>query len=130
MAKVTREQAEKEITSWLDKKKVFDSQREENKASYELLVDAMMEGYLTLDSTTFEFKHKLIEPLTETFDLTYKSRMNDKMVKPHLNGVKPTDAEGRLLAYGAALTTMPKAVLEGLDSSDKKIMIAILVFFL
>ena len=130
MAKVTREVAEQEISAWLDKKKVFQSEREKNKDSYEHLVDAMCEGYLELDDQTFEFTHKLIEPLNETPSLKYKARLNDKMLKPHLNGLKPTDAEGRLLAYGAALTTQPKAVLEGLDSADKKIMMAILVFFL
>lgn len=131
--KVTREQATIEVNSWLDKKKVYESTRESQKDSIDLLIEAMVSGDLTLNQDTNEFKHKLLFPentSNEIVDLTYKSRLNDKMLKPYLNGVSPKDAEGRLTAYVSALTTQPKGLLEGLDTADKKIMLSIAVFFL
>ena len=130
LKKVSREEALAEVTSWLDKKKVYDSTRESQKDSIDLLVEAMMNGDLTLDSTTNEFTHKLLFEEGDVKELKYKSRLNDRMLKPYLNGVKANDADGRLLAHTAALTTQPKAILEALDSADKKIMMSIAVFFL
>jgi hypothetical protein len=130
--KVTRDQATLEVTSWLDKKKVYEATRESQKDSIELLIEAMVNGDLILDDK-FQFTHKLLFPDAvgnEINELTYKTRLNDKMLKPYLNGVKANDAEGRLTAYVSALTSQPKSVLESLDSGDKKIMLSIAVFFL
>jgi hypothetical protein len=52
------------------------------------------------------------------------------MLKPYMNGVKPSDAEGRLLGYIAALTGQARAILEELDTADKKIAMSIAIFFL
>lgn len=125
---VTREVAIVEIDKWLDQKKVYPSTRETCKAEIELLVDAMVEGDLTLDGKSF--KHKLLFPLEDVTELTYKSRLNDAMVKPHMQGVKAGDGDGRLAAHTAALTSQPKRLIESLDSADKKIMMSIMVFFL
>lgn len=132
MDKVDRQKAESEVNSWLDKKKVFQSTRETNKDNIDLLVDAICEGVLTMDQE-FEFTHKLLHPFGEQEQithLTYKSRLNDKMLRPYLKGVKSDDGDSRLLAYIAALTGTPRAILEGMDSLDKKISMAIAVFFL
>lgn len=133
MDKISREQATAEVKSWLDKKKVYESTRESQKDSIDLLVEAIVNGDLVLDSSTFEFKLKLLFPDAlsgEITDLKFKPRLNDKMLKPCLNGVKSADADGRLLAYVSALTGQTKGVLEALDSADKKIVMAIAVFFL
>ncbi len=130
MEKVSREKATGEINGWLDKKKVYDSTREAQKDSIDLLIEAMMEGDLVLDEKTNQFTHNLLFPLDEIKQMTYKARLNDKMLRPHLQGVKSNDAEGRLSAFTAALTSQPKAIIESLDSADKKIMMAIAVFFL
>ena len=133
MTSVSREVAEAEVQAWLDKKKVFESNRENNKDSVEILVDGVCQGVLSLDQTTWKFTHKLLFPFGDQIkveELKYHSRLNDKMLKPYLNGVKPSDAEGRLLAYIAALTGQARAVLEELDTADKKIAMAIAIFFL
>lgn len=130
MDKVSREQATEEVNGWLDKKKVYESTRESQKDSVDILVEAMMAGDLVLDEKTNEFTHNLLFPLDEIKSLKYKSRLNDKMLRPHLQGVKSNDADGRLAAHTAALTSQPKAVIESLDSADKKIMMSIAVFFL
>ena len=133
MTSVSREVAEAEVQAWLDKKKVFKTTSENNKDSVEILVDGVCQGVLSLDQTTWKFKHKLLFPFGDQIkveELNYHSRLNDKMLKPYLNGVKPSDAEGRLLAYIAALTGQARAVLEELDTADKKIAMAIAIFFL
>ncbi len=133
MSKVAREVAEAEVTLWLDKKKIFTSQREEQKASIEILIDAICEGVLVLEETTNCFTQTLLFPLEGELpvkELKYKSRINDKIMQPHLVGVKPSDADGRLLALLAALTATPKGVLAAIDSSDKRIGTSIAVFFL
>jgi hypothetical protein len=133
MAKVSLEIATEEVTKWLDKKKVYTSTRELYKDSVDTLIEAMVEGDLSLDTETFVFTHKLLMPLEGELSITefkYKHRMNDNMLKPHLNGVKPSDADGRLTALIAALTDQPKNIISKLDSADKKICTSIAIFFL
>lgn len=133
MTSVSREIAEAEVNAWLEKKKVFSSTKESSKDSIEVLVDAMCNGVLSLDQQTWNFTHKLLFPFGDQVkveELKYKPRLNDKMLKPYLNGVKASDAEGRLLAYIAALTGQSRAILEELDTADKKIAMAIAIFFL
>lgn len=132
MSKIAREVAEQEIEGWLTKKKVFASQKEANKDSIEILVEAISEGVLVLNPETNEFIHKLLFPIENeiiTAELKYKPRLNDNMLKPHLNGLKPTDGDGRMWAHIAALTGVSKNILTALDSIDKKIAMAIVVFF-
>ncbi len=129
---VTREQATIEIESWLNKKKVYQSVREAQKDSVDLLIEAMMTGDLVLDQEKNEFIHNILFPdaIGGVTEFRYKSRLNDKMLIPHLQGVKSNDADGRLLAHTAALTDQPPALLKGIDSADKKLMMAIVIFFL
>lgn len=133
ITKISRELATQEIEKWLDRKKVYDSTKESQKDSVDLLIEAVMNGDLTLNQTTNELRHILLFPDAlngEVKELVYKARLNDKMLIPHLQGVSPKDADGRLLAHTAALTSQPKELLKNLDSADKKIMMSIAVFFL
>jgi hypothetical protein len=130
MDKVSREKATEEINGWLDRKKVYPSTREANEKDLELLIEAMVNGDIVLDEKTNEFTHTLLFPLEDTKSLKYKGRMNDKMLKPHLNGVSQKSGADMLTAYVAALTSQPKGLIESLDSADKKIAMAITVFFL
>lgn len=130
MKVITREAATVEVTGWLDKKKIYESTREAQKDSIELLIDAMVNGDLTLDENTNEFTHRLLFPISEVTQLKYRARLNDTALRPHLLGVKASDADGRLLAHTAALTNQPKSILSELDSADKKIMMSIAIFFL
>ncbi len=51
-------------------------------------------------------------------------------IHSHLQGVKPSDADGRVGAYIAALTSTPKAVINCLDTEDYGIAQSIAIFFL
>lgn len=127
---VPREVAEEEITSWLDTKKIYETTRDNNKDNIEILIEGLMRGDLTL-SEKGEFTHNLLHPPNEEIrSLTYRSRLNDNMLIGPLTGVKSSDGEGRLLAHVSALTNVSKPILKGLDSADKKIYLAIAVFFL
>lgn len=135
MGKVSKEIADQEIISWMDYKKIPASSRESEalKNSIETLSEAIQEGILTLDEETFKFKQTLLFEIGEEAKITelvYHPRLNDKMLKPHLSGVKGNDGDGRLLAHIAALTNKPKAVLELLDTVDKRTAQALAIFFL
>ncbi len=109
------------------------SQREAQKDSIEVLIDAICEGVLVLNETTNEFTQTLLFPLEgeqPLKELKYRPRLNDKILQPYLVGVKPTDADGRLIALWAALTSTSKNVLTSIDSGDKRIATSIAVFFL
>ncbi len=128
---VDKETATKEIESWLDKKKVYEVTRESQKDSIDILIEGIMNGDLSLDEKTNEFIHKLLVPDSAGItEMKYRARLNDAMLRPYLNGVKSGDADGRLLAYTAALTQQPKNILSALDTADKKIMMSIAIFFL
>lgn len=131
--KVTREVAQSTIDSWLDRKKVYEATREAYNENIEILIEAVTTGDLVLDHDKNILTHKLLFP--EVFDgeiteLTYRARLNDNTLKPHMQGVKSNDAEGRLAAYGSALTSQPKSVISKLDTADKKIVSSIVLFFL
>lgn len=132
MNKLTPEKAREEITSWLDKKKVYESTREKNEADIDILVEAMTRGDLVL-SETFEFTHQLLFPIgekgSEVTEVKYRSRLNDGMLKTRMAGVKGTDVTGVMQAYAGAITNQPKPILEAMDSADKKIMMSIVTFF-
>ena len=133
--KISREAAEAELTGWLDAKKVFQSVREGDagKQNIDDIIGFIMEGVLEIN-TDGTLKHNLIFPLGETSsikELSYKQRLNDKMVQPYLKGVSPSDAFGVFLAYAAAATDQPKNILNALDSgTDRKVMQSIVFFFI
>lgn len=130
---VAREVAAKEIGSWLDYKRVKDRKRELYKDSIDVLVDAVCDGDLVVDSENFTLTQKLAfgtggdEPVEE---LVFKPRIRLKDVRPHLQGVKADDADGRVVAYIAALTGQHKNVISALDTVESSIAQSIVVFFL
>lgn len=133
MEKVTREAAEVEVTSWLDKKKIFQDTRDKYKDHIEIIVEAIVNGVLVLDTDTFEFKHELLFPLGENEglkEIKYRARLNDKMIQPKMKGVKSDDVDGRVSALIAALTGQNTAIITSLDTVDKRIATAIGVFFM
>jgi|SRR6478609_1964830 len=134
--KISREAAEAEFNAWLDQKKVFQSVREGDagKQNIEDMIGFIMQGVIEVNDDG-TLKHNLVFPLGENSlairDLTYKQRLNDKMIQPYLKGVSPSDAFGVFLAYAAAATDQPKNILNALDSgTDRKVMQAIVFFFI
>lgn len=136
MSKVTKEVAEAEVNQWLEKKKILKATIESLKDSIDVLIASVEEGVLILDTETYKWKHELLFPLegekgvTSINELTYIPRLNDKILRQYSKGVKGDDSEGRLNAYIAALTGQPREVIASLDSTDKKISMAIAIFFL
>lgn len=130
--KVTQEQAEQEINQWLDTKKVYDSVRVEQKANIDLLIEAITRGDLVYNESDNSLKHILIHPIVSeksTTELTYKGRLNDLDMRPHLKGVASNDGDARVLATIAALTNTPKGILAHLDTIDRRISNSIALFF-
>ena len=130
--KVTIEKATEEIDGWLDKKKIFPSAREELKDAIEILVEAISLGFLSLNDKG-EFSQELLFPLKEEQALThleYKARLNDRLLEPHLKGVKAGQADARIVAYLACLTGQAKGIIKALDTADRKITNSIVIFFI
>lgn len=133
ISKISPEQAQREISTWLDKKKIMESQRAEYKSSIAILADAVSQGVLVVDEESNELIHNLLFPIGDDkiiiTTITYKPRLNDLMLRPYIKNVDAGDADGRLIAYLAALTSQSKKLLEHLDTVDKRIANAIVVFF-
>ncbi len=139
---VADEVAEADVNAWLDKKKVGEKTRESLKDYIDTLIEAVSTGTLTLDKgnekdpaskPTFKWTHNLLFPFeneSSLTSLTYECRINDRMMKPNLTGVKLGDSDGRFNALIATLTRQPRTIIETLDTADKKISMAIGIFFL
>jgi hypothetical protein len=131
MSKVNKEMASEEVNSWLDAKKISSKKREVQADTIETLIDAVMEGHLTLkEDKSFDMALKFpLEGEQPLNVLNFKSRIKTETVARHLQGVKPSDVDGRLLAYVAALTSQTKALIGKLDTEDQSLAQAIAVFF-
>lgn len=133
MSVIVKDVAEATINKWLDTKKVFKTTRETNADSINLLIEAVMEGCLTHNESDNSLTHVLLHPQQSeqpVTSLTYKGRLNDNMLQKYLKGVASNDGDARLNAIIAALTDQPRGVINALDSIDKKISMAIAVFFI
>src|SRR5687768_571840 len=129
---VDRETAEAEVNKWLEKKKVFQSTIDSEKASIEILVEAIQRGILVYNEPDNSFTYTLLHPLGEDSSvatLKFKGRINDTMVQKYMKGVSSTDGDGRLNATIAALTETARGIISGVDSIDKKVCNAIAIFF-
>ena len=132
MTALSPEVAMQEIEKWLDHKKVSASKRESNEEAINELAEEISAGNLILDAS-FNLEYSLKSPIISeeaTKKLVFKPRLKIGTVYSHLQGVKPTDADGRLFAYAAALTSNPKEVIKNLDIDDWNIVKAVVVFFL
>jgi hypothetical protein len=130
--KIGREIAEAEVSRWLDFKKVGIGKRKKQKASINVLIDAIKDGYLSLQDD-FSFRHVLkfaIEEESPTSELTYKARTSVEVFQTQLLGVNPKDNYAIVTAYIAGLTKKPKGVIKKLDSEDYSIASSIVTFFM
>lgn len=130
--KVSREVAEEEVEKWLDAKRVFQETRDKYKDHIEVIVEAMMNGVLMLTEEN-KFKHTLLFEIGDggaITELEYLFRANDKIITPHMKGVKNDDVDGRLNALIAAITKQTRGIISNLDTVDKRIATAIGIFFM
>ena len=94
--------------------------------------DAVVEGILRVNENK-TLTHFLLEPVGEEkkiTELTYKTRLNDRMKIPYMKGIKSDDVFGMLNGTIAALTTTPREVIMAMDTEDKRLAQAIAVFFI
>lgn len=129
--KVSLEKATQEIEAWLNDKKIMPAQKEKYKDNIDILIEAIQYGCLE-KCEDFSLKQILLHPVGTDGGITeikYKNRLNDLMLRPYVKNVDADDADGRMTAFMAALSTQPKNVLMSMDGTDKRIAISIVVFF-
>ena len=129
---VSKDQAVKEVNSWLDNKRVGDKKREDYKDQIDIIVDGLSAGYLRIDSD-FNIIHTLSFAVGDNGDireLTYKPRISVGDIENRMKGVKNGDGDGRVKAYISALCGQSSNVLRLLDSCDYSIPQSIIVFFI
>lgn len=127
------EQAQKEVNSWLDFKKVSLKKRETLSENIEKIVDGFVTGELTLNPDTFEIIQTLNFPFGEEVKvktLTFKPRITVGEFQQNMTNVKTDDGYGRVFAYIAALTGQHKAVISKMDADDYSLSSNIVVFFM
>lgn len=133
--KVSEEVAFKEVTKWLDFKKVDEKKRGENKDNIESLAHSISMGYLTLDKD-MNFIQKLKFPI-EADDKTvvasefkYKPRLRMAEIDKKTTNIKATDPFALIGAYISALTETNTGVVKQMETEDYRVAQSIAVFFL
>jgi len=130
---IVAKHANAEIEKWLDFKKVSAKKRIAYADNIATLAEAISEGSLSLNDETFVLTQNLKFPIGEQLSIpqfTFKPRVAVGDLNNAMNGVKATDAEGRINAYISALTNQSKEVIKKLDTEDFTIPQAIAVFFI
>ena len=132
--KIPLKTAQAEVESWLDFKKVKSQKRENLQDNIDNMVDNIVDGSLILredmhfvQTLLFPMKYEGKETLKE---LVYKPRLQLREINVKMKGVKPTDADGRIVGYTRALTDQPAAVITNLDTEDNTLAQHITGFFL
>lgn len=129
---ISREKATEEVDSYLNHKKISQRRREGDlKNAIESLIDSICEGTLVLKEN-FVFEQKLKFP-PEGLDfqtLEYKPRVPVKTIHLSLQGVKSDDADKRVAAYIAAITSKSKAQITSLDTDDYSVGQNFALFFI
>jgi hypothetical protein len=133
MSKVNFDLAKAEVDGWLDKKRIPSKKRESLSGMIDNLIDAVVEGDLTIDEETGIMTHTLVVPIGESEgykELKYKLRITGKDVEPHKKLIKGSDFGDELTRIILALTGAPINVIRQLDmGTDRSIAEAIAVFF-
>jgi len=134
--KVSREASEVEVNSWLDSKKVSEKKRTDYQDQIDILIEAISDGSLVLDSKTFVFTYSLKFPIeaekeeSGIIELKFKPRVKMDAIRLQMASVKSGDTMGMTFAYVAAITAQPKALIGKLLTDDYAVAGAIMVFFL
>jgi len=129
---IPKEKAAEEFSAWLEYQQVSDKTISENEDSIDRIVNKISSGDMIINEDK-SMLFRLSFPIgadSHIKELSIKNRITRRDALPHLNGVKPTDADGRILAYSAALTGQNKAILSEMDSRDQKILDSIVAFFI
>lgn len=128
------EQAEAEVTAWLDKKKITNTRRSNAKTIIENLVEAVQYGTLSI-SGDGAITHTLAFPVedgkgqTLLSALVYTRTTTDETVKAY-DALRINIPETQLMALVSVLTKQPYGYITKLDSTDLNISKCIAVFFM
>lgn len=125
--------AKDEVSSWLDHKKISDSDRSDNEDSIEKLIRGFEDGVFSMNPDSFEIEMKLRFSKGSQNQITgfkFAPRIQLSDVHPYLKKVKPGDLQGMIVAYIAALTGQNTNVIKTLDTVDYSYASSIAVFFL
>lgn len=129
---VSEDQARREIGGWLDIKRISERKREQYKDQEDILVEAITTGDLIVTDGGLQLT--LLFPTNDgegVSVLKFKNRLTVGERQATTKGVAANDAEGRLIAYIAALTDQPTGVIKKLESGeDYERASAIAVYFL
>lgn len=127
--KIDREVATNEVIAWLDYKKISQKKRESKQEAIEAIVDAVCDGTLVIkDDKSVE--HTLKFAIGDLTKVSYKPRLQMNSIHVHMQGVKSTDADGRVVAYIAALTSQAKEMIKKFDTEDFDVAQSIAIFFI
>jgi hypothetical protein len=130
-----------EFEKWLDFKKIGTAKRKRNKDMQEIVVGAMMEGNLTIDTegvdgnpATFNMDYSLVFPVgkegNELSKITIPPRLATKQ-RGGLKNIDPGDSDRRVCTLLGALAGAHTGVLLEADSStDMEAFAAIAMYFL
>jgi hypothetical protein len=131
--KICREVAEQEVGSWLDFKKVKDKKREDNKDNIDALVEAVMDGIVTIteDKTIIQRLSVPIGANSEAItQISFKPRLKVSTVRVCTQGIKSTDTIGIAGGYVSAATGVDRNVINTMDMEDFSVSQSIVIFFL
>jgi hypothetical protein len=132
--KISNEQAEIEITAWLDHKRIRAKARAKYAETIQKLVDAIEEGILVYNPETNELTQKLIFPIEDLVpsvkELIHKPRVNSWDYDNAMKGSDVNDQMARVKGYIKAATGINTNTLKRLDSTDFNVSADLIVFFL
>lgn len=130
--KVTEQQAKAEVLNWLKKLNLSGRKRRERAQFINTLLDAIIEGDLSINKDDGTFHQKLRVPSKATKTLDYSFRLNVKEFSDicKSNEVSPTDTESRINAAVAVMTGKLISEIESLSQDDLDVAASIALFFM
>jgi hypothetical protein len=130
MGKVSNEVAIKDVTAWLDHKKMRESRREEKKEAINSLISLVEDGTLSISDEDFIITQNLTIPVGEINKLEWKPFGQVGKVQLHMKNVESTDFTGNAIANACAQTDQSKNIINKLDLEDVAVLKVIAVFFM
>lgn len=126
-----------EVENWLKSRNLPERKiaSDEVRPLIEKIADAISFGDVVIQEDGSVLQ-KLVEPITSKDgdvvlkELVFKPRLKYGDVRKSMQGMKTTDADGRMMAYLAASTGQPSAYFDKLEVSDFGVSTAIISFFL
>ncbi len=130
MPVVSKEQAIKEVNSWLDFKKVKPHIREKYQESIDELIIAFENGDMSLNPEKFEITYKLMHQVGESSlkELTFAPRANEALFRQYgVNEAK--DQRSKINSKIGALTGQNAKLIGYIDHEDLREIDNIAIFF-